>query len=128
MSSDITKAIGGSTLVKKSDVVTNLKTLVSKGIAYNVEQRAFLMTIKDGIADTFNAEDATLTKLVRIQQQDTTASRLGMESALTSFLNSMYETSEYMQSAAEEIRSNLYEAEALMGANSATEFEYEVQK
>lgn len=108
--------------------MTNLKTLVGQGIAFDVEQRAFLQTISDKIATTFNATDSTLLKLVRIQQADTTAARLGMESALTSFLNSMYETTEYMQSAAAEIRQNIYEASALMGATQGVAFEYQVQK
>lgn len=117
-----------SPFVKQADVVDNLKTLVGKGIAYNVEQRAFLDTISDKIATTFEATDATLLKLVRIQQADSTAARLGMEAALNQFLNSMYETTEYMTEAAASIRANIYEASALMGAAEATAFEYQVQK
>lgn len=128
MSEHITSRVGMSPLIKQADVVNNLKTLVGQGIAFDVEQRAFLQTISEKIATTFNATDATLLKLVRIQQADTTAARLGMEAALNEFLNSMYETTEYMQSAASEIRANLYEASALMGAADATAFEYQVQK
>ena len=128
MSEHITQRVGMSPLIKQADVVKNLKDLVGQGIAFDVEQRAFLQTISDKIATTFNATDATLLKLVRIQQADTTAARLGMEAALNEFLNSMYETTEYMQSAAQEIRANLYEASALMGAADATAFEYQVQK
>lgn len=128
MNLDVTRYVGMSPLVKQADVVTNLKTLVGKGISFNVEQRAFLETIKNKIADTFEAADTSLVKLVRIQQEDTTAARLGMESALTSFLNNMYETTEYMSEMASSIRSNIYEASALMTAKSATEFEYQIQK
>ncbi|MBP5468705.1 MAG: hypothetical protein J6Z11_05620 [Candidatus Riflebacteria bacterium] len=128
MSEHITQRVGMSPLIKQADVVKNLKDLVGQGIAFDVEQRAFLQTISDKIATTFSATDATLLKLVRIQQADTTAARLGMEAALNEFLNSMYETTEYMQSAAAEIRANLYEASALMGAADATAFEYQVQK
>ena len=128
MNLDVTRYVGMSPLVKQADVVTNLKTLVGKGISFNVEQRAFLETIKNKIADTFEATDTSLVKLVRIQQEDTTAARLGMESALTSFLNNMYETTEYMSEMASSIRSNIYEASALMTAKSATEFEYQIQK
>lgn len=128
MGQDVTRYVGMSPFVKQADVVNNLKTLVGKGIAFNIEQRAFLETISDRIADTFEATDATLLKLVRIQQADTTAARLGMESALTAFLNNMYETTEYMTDAASSIRSQLYEASALMGAAEGTAFEYQVQK
>lgn len=128
MTLDISSYVGMSPLVKQTEVLNKLASMIDSGISYNVEQRAFLDTISDKIATTFNATDATLLKLVRIQQQDTTAARLGMESALTAFLNNMYETTEYMSEAASSIRSSLYEASALMGAKSATEFEYQVQK
>ena len=128
MSSTITQNVGVSPFVQQKDVVEKLKTLVGQGISFNVEQRAFLDTISEKIATTFEATDASLIKLVRIQQADSTAARLGMESALTSFLNNMYETTEYMQQAANSIRANIYEASALMDAEKATEFEYQVQK
>lgn len=128
MSSHITGNIGMSPFIRQADAVNNLKTLVGKGIAFNVEQRAFLETISDKIATTFEATDASLLKLVRIQQADSTAARLGMESALTAFLNNMYETTEYMTEAADSIRASIYEASALMSAEEATEFEYQVQK
>ena len=128
MSGTITQNVGVSPFVQQKDVVEKLKSLVGQGISFNVEQRAFLETIKDKIADTFEAADASLVKLVRIQQADSTAARLGMESALTSFLNNMYETTEYMEQAANSIRANIYEASALMEAEKATEFEYQVQK
>ena len=128
MSDTSTQNVGVSPFVQQKDVVGKLKSLVGQGISFNVEQRAFLETIKDKIADTFEAADASLVKLVRIQQADSTAARLGMESALTSFLNNMYETTEYMEQAANSIRANIYEASALMEAEKATEFEYQVQK
>lgn len=128
MSTDIRNVAGVSPLIKQESVVSNLEKLVGQGISFDVEQRAFLETIKDKIATTFEAADGTLLRLVRIQQQDTTAARLGMESALTSFLNNMYETTEYMQSVAKSVRNSLQEAEALMGSKSAAAFEYQVQK
>ena len=128
MSSNITGNIGISPFIKQETAVKNLQTLVGKGIAFNVEQRAFLDTISEKIATTFEATDASLLKLVRIQQADTTAARLGMESALTAFLNNMYETTEYMTEAADSIRASIYEASALMTAEEATDFEYQVQK
>jgi hypothetical protein len=128
MSETITQNVGVSPFVKQEKVVENLKSLVGQGISFNVEQRAFLDTVSEKIATTFEATDASLLKLVRIQQADSTAARLGMESALTSFLNNMYETTEYMQQAAKEIRGQIYEASALMEAEAAAEFEYEVQK
>lgn len=128
MSKDFTGIAGVSPLVRQEKIAENLKSMVGKGIAFNVEQRAFLQTIKDKIADTFDATNASLLRLVRVQQQDSTAARLGMESALTAFLNNMYETTEYMTDAMSSIKSSLLEAESLMGTKSAAAFEYQVQK
>lgn len=128
MSYDITGAVAMSPFVKQSAVYASLESMINSGISYNVEQRAFLNTIKDKIAGTFNAMDGTLLRLVRIQQKDSTANRLGMESALTAFLNNMYETTEYMTDMASKVRTDLAEAEALMGVSAAAEFEYQVQR
>jgi hypothetical protein len=127
LAGDIGK-LGASPFFKQEEAEERFDKLISQGIAFNVKERAFLDVLKDKVATTFNVADGTLLKLVRIQQADTSAARLGMESALTEFLNSMYATTEYMQQAAESIRSNLYEATALMGAKEATEFEFQVQK
>ena len=67
-------------------------------------------------------------RLVRIQEQDTTAGRLGMESALTAFLNNMYQTTEYMEGIAKTVKGNLEEAMSLMTGENALSFEYQVQK
>jgi hypothetical protein len=128
ISSDITGIAGVSPLIKQSDIADNVTDFVKQGISFDVEQRAVLQTVSKKIADTFSATDATLLRLVRIQQQDTTAGRLGMESALTAFLNNMYETTEYMQNIANEVRSSLNEAMSLMSGENALSFEYQVQK
>ncbi len=106
----------------------NIKELVGEGIAFNLKQRAFLKTIQEKIATTFSVADGTLLRLIRIQQEDSTAGRLGMESALNTFLNSMYENTEYLNSVASGVRSSLEEMESLMPGALATEVEYQVQK
>lgn len=128
MSKDIIKIAGASPLVKQAEIQSKISEMVGKGIAFNVEQRAVLDVMKDKIATTFEATNATLTRLVRIQQEDTTAGRLGMESALTSFLNNMYQTTEYMEGIASQVKSNIEEAMALMSGSDAVSFEYQMQK
>ena len=113
---------------KQETFANNIKDLVNKGIAFDLKQRAFLMTIQEKIANTFDVADGTLLRLVRIQQEDSTAGRLGMESALNTFLNNMYETSEYLSQVADSVRGNLEEMEALMQGAEAAEVEYQVQK
>ena len=128
MSKDITGMAGISPLVKQSDLANKVSQLVGQGIAFNVEQRATLAVLKDKIATTFDATNGTLLRLVRIQQQDTTAGRLGMEAALNAFLNNMYETTEYMEGLATTIKGSLEEAMSLMTGENALSFEYQVQK
>lgn len=128
ISGDIVGIAGVSPLVKQKDIINNIQAMVNQGIAFDVEQRAFLQTIKDKIATTFDATDGTLRRLIRMQQQDSTAARLGMESALNAFLNNMYETTEYLSDLAASVRSSLEEAQALMNAAAASELEFEVQK
>ena len=113
---------------KQEKFAENIRSLVDQGIAFDLKQRAFLMTIQEKIANTFNVADGTLLRLIRIQQEDSTAGRLGMESALNSFLNNMYETSEYLSDVAKSVRSSLEEMESLMSGAEATEVEYQVQK
>lgn len=113
---------------KQEKFAENIKRLVDSGIAFDLKQRAFLMTIQEKIADTFDAADGTLLRLIRIQQEDSTAGRLGMESSLNTFLNSMYENTEYLKGVAAGVRSSLEEMEALMSGIGGAEIEYQVQK
>ena len=128
MENNIIKVAGISPFVKQSAVTERISSMVDQGIAFNIEQRAMLQELSGKIATTFDATNGTLLRLVRIQQQDTTAARLGMESALTSFLNNMYETTEYMRDLATNVKSSLEEAMSLMSGENALSFEYQVQK
>ena len=128
LSDTITGSVGVSPYIKQSDIVNKVKELVSAGIAFDVEQRAFLATISDKIATTFDANDGTLRRLIRLQQQDSTAARLGMESAMNAFLNNMYENTEYLGSISSNVRGQLEEAQALMSTEQAVELEFQVQK
>ena len=126
---DITGIAGISPLIKQEDFAANVRKAVEAGIAFNVEQRAFLQTISDRIANTFDAFDGDLARLIRIQQEDTTAGRLGMESALTAFLNRMYETTEYLTASLQtSVRSALLEAEALSDSRTAAALEFQTNK
>ena len=125
---DMTSVGAINPFFKQETFAANIETLVAKGISFDLKQRAFLMTISDKIASTFEVSNATLLRLVRIQQEDSTAGRLGMESALNAFLNNMYETSEYLSDVASSVKGSLEEMEALMKGAEATEVEWQVQK
>ena len=114
--------------VKQSDMIENIKEAVDLGIAYNLDLRSFLATVSDNIANTFDAFDATLLKMVRLQQADTTAARLGMEASLTKLFNQYFSDTSYLKDVAKDIRSSLLEATSMMSYEAGLEFEYMVQK
>lgn len=117
-----------SPFVKQQTVMERLNSAIGEGIAYNVEQRAFLAAISDSIATTFDAFDTTLKDLVRVQQADSTAYRLGMEASLNKYLNQMFETTEYLNNVSDTVTANLYQATALLDSSKAIDYEYQIQK
>ena len=125
----VAKNLAVSPYITQRAFMQKLDEAVDKGIAYNVEQRAFLSTIKDEIATTFDAFDSNLLRIIKLQQADSTAARLGMEASLTRTLNSVFQDSSYLTDKIyENVRGALVEAESTMGRNQSTEFEYTVQK
>lgn len=128
MLSNITGNLTASPYVKQVNVIENLSKLVDQGIAYNVEQRAFLETISDKIATTFDATNGTLLRLIRVQQADTTAARLGLEADLTRYLNKNYKDTSYLSEQFDTVSEALYEATAIAGRNQGVEIEGVVQK
>lgn len=128
----ITRTVNGaaalSPFLQQSKIMQNIDSLVQAGIAYNVEQRGFLQTIAEKIATTFDAANGTLLQLVRVQQADTTAARLGLEAGVTKYLNNMFANSEYMSSLYKTVLGNIYEATSQFGGQDSIGFEYQVQK
>lgn len=117
-----------SPFVRTKEVVEKMKELVDQGVAYNVEQRAFLGTISDKIANTFNAFDSNLLRLIRLQQADSTAARLGMEASLTKFFNGMFQDTSYLNDIYDQVSAAIIDANASMTRDMSAQFEYIVQK
>lgn len=128
MTGAIKSNLAVSPWVTQKATLENLAKLVDSGVAYNVEQRAFLATISDKIATTFDAFDSNLTRLIRLQQADITASRLGIEAALNSQLNAMFSDTSYLKDMYNTISGALVDAESQMTREQAAEFQYTVQK
>lgn len=127
--SDTLDKVAFSGLISASDLYANLDALVKEGIGTNLEQKALFQTIKDYIAGTFDVNSASLKRIIRIQQEDSTAARLGMESYLTKFLNEFTKSTEYLTTTFDTVADSLLEASAMLkNASSSTEFEYVVQK
>ena len=128
LTSAIRDALGVSPYVKQADVLKKIDTAVDTGIAYNIEQRAFLETIKDDIAGTFDAFDSTLLQIIRVQQSDSTAARLGMEAVLNEYLNKSFQNTEYLSQVSDSVTGALYQATSLLTSEQSIGFEYQVQK
>lgn len=117
-----------SPIVKQATMLENLNKLVEAGIAYNIEERSFLASVAENIATTFDATNGTILRIVRLQQADSTAARLGMEASLTSFLNNMFQNTEYLTNTFKDVTDKLLEATSTMTRENSVAFEYMVQK
>ena len=124
----IQKNLSISPFVKQEEMLDSLATLIDQGISYNVEQRAFLDSVSDKIATTFDVANGTLLELIRIQQADSTQARLGMEAYLTSFLNASFQDTSYLNSTYDTITETLRDIESQLGREGGVELEYVVQK
>lgn len=124
----ITQNIGLSPNIKQRDVAAKLQALIESGIAYDVEARAYLGVIAQDIASTFEVTNATLNRMIRLQQADTTASRLGMEAYLTKFYNKLFSDTSYLTDQFDSVTDAIFEASANLEKAQSIEFEYAVQK
>jgi hypothetical protein len=124
----LTSGLGVSPFVRTSSMLENLNELVAQGIAFNLEQRAFLDTVSEKIATTFDVANSSLLRIVKLQQEDSTASRLGLEAGLTRYFNEMFQDTQYLSQTFDSVTDALLEATSLMGTKQSVEFEYVVQK
>lgn len=124
--------IDGSTkaspFYKTSDYIENVNKLVQTGIAGNLEQRAFLETVSDKIVTTFEATNDTLLRMVRIQGEDSTATRMGMEAYLNNYLNQSFQNTEYLSKLFDSTSGYIEEATSLLTADESISAEYAIQK
>ena len=120
--------IGLSMVVSQKEFIQNYKKLVDAGIAYNLESRTLLMTVGDRVINTFNALEPTLLRIVRLQQIDSTAARMGMESSLNKIFNSYFSDTSYLQDAADSITSAIFDASSQLSNDMSLSFEATVHK
>ena len=124
----LSKNLAVSPYVSYQKSLDNLSKLVESGIAYNVEERSFLATISDKIATTFDAFDSNLMRIIRLQQADTTASRLAMEASLTKLFNNMFSDTSYLNDMYDTVQSAIVDASSALNYKESTAFEYILQK
>lgn len=124
----MTGNLGMSMLVSQREYIEEFKKLVDAGIAHNAETRAFLATVSDKVVNTFNAFDANLLKLIRIQQNDSTAARLGLESSLNTLFNSYFSDTSYLNDVHDSVSGAILEASSMLTKDMSLEFEYMIHK
>lgn len=124
----VEKNLAISPIVKMEDVINSIKEASDQGIMYNIEQRSFLNTVSDKIAHTFDAFDSNLTRLIRLQQADSTAARLGLEANLTKLFNSTFNDSSYLTDVYDSVSQAIIDANSQLTKEQSAEFEYTLQK
>lgn len=126
--SAMTSTFATSPFVKQESLLKNISDIVGQGIAFNVEERALVATLAEKMVTTFDALDASLTRLVRIQGADLTYSSMGSEALLTQFLNTNFKDTSYLNSLYDSVSSAVLDASAQLDYQSAIGFNYAVQK
>lgn len=96
IANNATDVMGLSQFVKQTDYLSNIAALTSQGIAFDIEQRALLETIKDKTNTTFSATEKYLLRLIRLQEEDLTASQFGLEAILRRTLNQQFGDTAYL--------------------------------
>ena len=128
INADLLQRFVASPFVSQKDLMQSISQFVDNGVAWNVEQRALIATLSDKMVTTFNALDASLTRLIRIQGADLTMSSMGAEAQLTKFLNKNFEDTSYLNSLYDTVNSAVLDASAQLNYEGAIGFNYAVQK
>ena len=121
------ESLGLSRFVKQTDYISQIANLTSQGITYNVEQRALLETIKDKAITSFSSMDGNLLRLIRLKQQDLTATQFGLEAALRNTLNRVFKDSTYLRDMYDSISGAITDAVMISGGKDVTEYNSVVQ-
>lgn len=124
----VEKGVGISRYTTVYNVLTNLNNYVEKGILNNIEQRAFLASVSDRIATTFDAFDSSLLTLIKLNREDSTQAYLGMEAALTEFLNTGFLDSSYMSDLSASVGNAITQAVAMLGTEMGAELQFQMEK
>ena len=121
------EALGLNRFVRQGDYIRNIAELTSKGITYNVEQRAILQTIRDKTVASFSSMEGSLLRLVRLKQTDLTATQFGLEAALRNTLNRVFKDSTYLYDMYDSIAGAITDAVMISGNKDVTEYSSVIQ-
>ena len=127
ISANAVESLGLSRFVKQTDYIEQIARLTASGVSFNVEQRALLETIKDKTISSFSAVDANLLRLIRLRQQDLTATQFGLEAALRTTLNKVFKDSAYLNELYDTINGAITDAAIVSGSSDITEYNSTIQ-
>ena len=119
---------GSSRYFSQTSLLGKLNELVSKGVVFNVEQRAILADLAEKMSATFDMVDDHLLNLTKLQQADMSVAQLGAESLLTEFFNNTFEDNSYMSQMYDQVTSTIMDTLSTMNAQDAVAFNYNVNK
>ena len=128
LSYEIRNVFTNSRYVNQQTMLENLSKLVEAGVGYNLEDRAYLATIMKRTVETFDVLDASLNRMIRLQQADLTRPQMGLEAYLTQGLNAVFQDTSYLSNMYDTVTSALVEATSQMAYNETTSYLYNVQK
>ena len=128
VSNTLNRAIQGTGVVKQQEVYNNLTKLITNGIVFNAEQRAYLQTLSNDLGMVFDVSNGSLTRLINLQRKDLSSNRMAIEYSLKEFLNQNYQTSQYIKEGFEGVSQALIEAQSLMASDTAMELEAVLQQ
>lgn len=92
------EVLGGNTLVKQTDYLSQIASLSAEGIARDIESAAILQTIKDKTLTSFDVSNESLRRLIRLGNDQIYQSQFGLELQLKKVLNSTFKDSGYLSS------------------------------
>lgn len=125
---DLVQQFVASPYVNQKELMQSISQFVDAGVTWNVEQRALIETLSDKMVTTFEALDASLTRLIRIQGADLTMPAMGAEAQLTKFLNKNFEDTSYLKALYDNVSAAVLDASSQLNYEGAIGFNYAVQK
>lgn len=124
---DSLSALSTNSYIKQRDVYQNLTNLVSSGITMNAAQRAFLQTAADQVGLGFQTNEASLNRLIKLQEIDLSEARMAQMAGLKTFLEQNYQNSQYIKEGFASVSNSLLEMQSLMSAQMAMSTEKTIQ-
>ena len=121
------KALSTNTIIRQTDVYNKLTEMVSRGITANVAQRAFLQTTAEQVGFNFDMTSSTLNRLIQLQNEDLTESRIAQMAGLNKFLEQNYQNSQYIHEGFSRVSDALFEMQTTMSSSMAMATEKTIQ-